>query len=60
VSLTADGKLCSRGSPPGQSITVFDLQKMEIAWEVQYDTGSATLNYEAIPTARANRIFAAA
>jgi len=32
VSLTVDGKFAAAGSPPGQSITVFDLQKMEIAW----------------------------
>src|SRR5258708_19558040 len=57
VSLTADGKFAAAGSPPGQSITVFDLQKMEIAWEVQYDQGVLPLIVESNPDASAHRIF---
>ena len=41
VALTADGKFAAAGSPGGQFITVFDLQKMEIAWEVNVRPGSA-------------------
>src|SRR5258708_15943857 len=58
VSLTADGKFAAAGSPPGQSITVFDLQKMEIAWEVQYDQGVLPLIVESNPDGSGHRIFA--
>src|ERR1700730_13268009 len=39
LALTGDDKYAAAGSPGGKFITVFDLQKMEIAWEVQYDQG---------------------
>jgi YVTN family beta-propeller protein len=58
VSLTGDGKFAAAGSPPGQSITVFDLQKMEIAWEVQYDQGVLPLIIESNADGSGNRIFA--
>src|SRR5713101_10023126 len=58
VSLTGDGKFAAAGSPPGQSITVFDLQKMEIAWEVQYDQGVLPLIIESNPDGSGHRIFA--
>jgi len=58
VSLTADGKFAAAGSPPGQFITVFDLQKMEIAWEVQYDQGVLVLTVDSNPDGSGHRIFA--
>src|SRR6202521_5883963 len=39
IAVTADGKYVAAGAPGGRFLAVFDLQKMEAAWEVQYDTG---------------------
>src|ERR1700682_3000774 len=58
VAVTGDGKFAAAGSPPGQSITVFDLQKMEIAWEVQYDQGVLPLTIESNPGGSGPWIFA--
>ena len=58
VSLTDDGKFAAAGSPGGQFITVFDLQKMEIAWEVNYDEGVLPVIIESNPDGSGNRIFA--
>ena len=58
VSLTDDGKFAAAGSPGGQFITVFDLQKMEIAWEVNYDQGVLPVIIESNPDGSGNRIFA--
>jgi YVTN family beta-propeller protein len=58
VALTGDGKFAAAGSPGGQFITVFDLQKMEIAWEVQYDQGVLPLIIESNPDGSGHRIFA--
>ena len=58
VALTGDGKFAAAGSPGGQFITVFDLQKMEIAWEVQYDQGVLPVIIESNPDGSGNRIFA--
>jgi YVTN family beta-propeller protein len=58
VSLTGDGKFAAAGSPPGHVITVFDLQKMEIAWELPYDQGILPLIIESNPDGSGHRIFA--
>jgi YVTN family beta-propeller protein len=58
VSLTDDGKFAAAGSPGGQFITVFDLQKKEIAWEVQYDQGVLPVIIESAPDGSGHRIFA--
>ena len=58
VALTGDGKFAAAGSPGGQFITVFDLQKMEIAWEVQYDQGVLPVIIESNPDGSGHRIFA--
>ena len=58
VALTGDGKFAAAGSPGGQFITVFDLQKMEIAWEVTYDQGVLPLIIESNPDGSGHRIFA--
>src|SRR5204863_8745238 len=39
LAVTADGKYVAAGAPGGRFLVVFDLQKMEAAWEVQYDSG---------------------
>jgi len=58
ISVTADGKYAATGSPGGQVITVFDLQKMEIAWELPYDQGILPLVIESNPDGSGHRIFA--
>jgi len=58
VALTADGKFAAAGSPGGKFITVFDLQKMEIAWEVDYDQGVLPVIIESNPDGSGRRIFA--
>jgi YVTN family beta-propeller protein len=58
VAITGDNKFVAAGSPIGRSITVFDLQKMEIAWEVQYDQGVVPLTIESGPDGAGRRIFA--
>jgi YVTN family beta-propeller protein len=58
VSLTADGKFAAAGSPPGKFITVFDLQKMEIAWEVNFDQGVLPVIIDSNPDGSGKRIFA--
>lgn len=58
VALTGDGKFAAAGSPGGQFITVFDLTKMEIAWEVQYDQGVLPVIIESNPDGSGHRIFA--
>jgi YVTN family beta-propeller protein len=57
VALTGDGKFAAAGSPGGQFITVFDLQKMEVAWEVQYDQGVLPVIIESNPDGSGHRIF---
>jgi YVTN family beta-propeller protein len=58
VALTGDGKYAAAGSPGGQFITVFDLQSLEIAWEVQYDQGVLPVIIESNPDGSGRRIFA--
>jgi 6-phosphogluconolactonase (cycloisomerase 2 family) len=58
VALTGDGKFAAAGSPGGHFITVFDLQKMEIAWEVPYDQGVLPVIIESNPDGSGHRIFA--
>ena len=58
LAVTGDGKYAAAGSPGGQFITVFDLQSMEIAWEVQYDQGVLPLTIESGPDGSGRRIFA--
>ena len=58
ISLTGDGKFAAAGSPGGHIITVFDLQKMEIAWELPFDQGILPLIIESNPDGSGHRIFA--
>ena len=41
----------------GHFLVVFDLQKMETAWEVQYDTGVNPIAIENNPDGSGRRIF---
>src|SRR5581483_7875712 len=58
IALTADGKFAAAGSPGGHFITVFDLQRMAIAWELPYDQGILPLVIESNPDGSGHRIFA--
>jgi YVTN family beta-propeller protein len=58
IAMTGDGKFAAAGSPVGRLLTVFDLQKMEIAWEVPYDQGVVPLTIESGPDGAGRRIFA--
>ncbi len=58
IAVTRDGKYAAVGSPPARSLIVFDLQRMEIAWEVQYDQGVQPLDIESGPDGSGLRIFA--
>jgi len=57
LSVTGDDKFAAAGSP-GKFITVFDLQKMNIAWEVDYDQGILVLTIDSNPDGSGRRIFA--
>src|SRR5215472_5355899 len=39
LAVTADGKYAAAGAPGRRFLVVFDLQKLEAAWEVQYNSG---------------------
>jgi YVTN family beta-propeller protein len=58
VALTDDGKFAAAGSPGGKFFIVFDLQKMEIAWEMDYDQGVLPVIIESGPDGSGQRIFA--
>jgi len=58
ISVTGDGKFAAAGSPGGNFFVVFDLQKMEIAWEYDYDQGVLPIIIESNPDGSGHRIFA--
>ena len=58
ISVTGDGKFAAAGSPGGHFFVVFDLQKMEIAWEFPYDQGVLPIIIESNPDGSGHRIFA--
>src|ERR1700674_1292695 len=57
IAVTADGKYAAAGAPGGRFLVVFDLQKMETAWEVQYDSGVNPIAIENNPDGSGRRIF---
>ena len=57
LAITADGKYAAAGAPGGRFLVVFDLQKMETAWELQYDTGLNPIAIENNPDGSGRRIF---
>ncbi|HEV2199958.1 MAG TPA: hypothetical protein VGR73_09055 [Bryobacteraceae bacterium] len=57
IAITADGKYAAAGAPGGRFMVVFDLQKMESAWEVQYDSGVNPIAIENNPDGSGRRIF---
>src|SRR5579864_5173520 len=57
LAITADGKYAAAGAPGGRFVVVFDLQKMETAWEVQYDSGVNPIAIENNPDGSGRRIF---
>jgi YVTN family beta-propeller protein len=56
LAVTGDGKFVAAGSA-GHFLVVFDLQKMETAWEVPYDTGLNPIAIENNPDGSGRRIF---
>jgi YVTN family beta-propeller protein len=58
MAVTRDGKFAAAGSPQGHFLAVFDLQKRELAWEVQYDQGIQPVAIESGPDGAGRRIFA--
>jgi YVTN family beta-propeller protein len=58
IAVTADGKYAAAGAPGGRFLVVFDLQKMEIAWRVQYDYSVNPIVIENNPDGSGRRIFA--
>lgn len=58
IALTGDNKYAAAGSPGGQSVTVFDLQAMNVAWEIPYDQGVLPVVIESNPDGSGHRIFA--
>jgi YVTN family beta-propeller protein len=57
LAVTADGKYVAAGAPGGRFLVVFDLQKMEAAWEVQYDSSINPIAIENNPDGSGRRIF---
>jgi YVTN family beta-propeller protein len=57
LAITGDGKFVAAGAPGGHFVVVFDLQKMETAWEVQYDTSVNPIAIENNPDGSGRRIF---
>jgi YVTN family beta-propeller protein len=58
MAVTRDGKFAAAGSPQGHFLAVFDIQKMELAWQVQYDEGIQPVAIESGPDGAGRRIFA--
>jgi YVTN family beta-propeller protein len=57
IAVTGDGKYAAAGAPGGHFLVVFDLQKMEIAWRVQYSYGVNPVTIENNPDGSGRRIF---
>jgi len=56
LAITGDSKFAAAGSA-GKFLVVFDLQKMETAWELPYDTGLNPIAMENNPDGSGRRIF---
>ncbi len=57
LALTGDNNYVAAGSPGGRSLIVFDLNRMEIAWELQFDQGVQPLVMESNADGSGRRIF---
>jgi YVTN family beta-propeller protein len=57
IAVTADGKYAAAGAPGGHFLVVFDLQRMEIAWQVHYDYGVNPIVIENNSDGSGKRIF---
>ena len=58
VYVTADSKYVIAGSIPNKVITVIDLDKEQVAWEVNLDKGVRPMTIESNPDGSPKRIFA--
>jgi YVTN family beta-propeller protein len=57
IVVTQDGKYAVAGSPEGNSVTVYDLAKLEPAWEYTFDRGVMPLTLEHRADGSASRIL---
>jgi len=57
LAVTWDGKYVAAGAPGGRFLVVFDMQKMEAAWEVQYESSVNPIAIENNPDGSGRRIF---
>ena len=57
IAITADSKFAAAGAPGGRFVVVFDLQKMEAAWEIPYESGVNPIAIENNPDGSGHRIF---
>jgi YVTN family beta-propeller protein len=58
VYVTRDSKYAITGSIPNKTITVVDLDKEQVAWEVKLDKGVRPMTIESNPDGSPKRIFA--
>ena len=58
VYVSADSKYAIMGSIPNKLITVVDLTKEQIAWELKLDKGVRPMTIESHPDGSPKRIFA--
>jgi YVTN family beta-propeller protein len=58
VYVSADSRYVITGSIPNKMITVMDLAKEQVAWEVQLDKGVRPMTIESNPDGSPKRIFA--
>lgn len=57
IVLTRDGKYAVATSPNAKSVLVFDLQKLELDWKVNFDRGAMVPTVESGPGGSTSRIF---
>jgi len=58
VYVSADSRYVITGSIPNKRMTVIDLDKEQVAWELQLDKGVRPMTIESNPDGSPNRIFA--
>ena len=58
VYVSADSRYVITGSIPNKRITVIDLEKEQVAWELQLDKGVRPMTIESNPDGSPKRIFA--
>jgi DNA-binding beta-propeller fold protein YncE len=57
IDLTGDSKYAVASSPEGKSVTVFDLQSRQVAWDITFDEAVQTLTVGSNADGSGSRIF---